>query len=103
MISILTFGFDFQQNSIRYGEVEDGEEGEGEYAEGEGDEPFPDMVDGNLNFKIYEIFGRTAKCKRNVMYMISFWVKFQSKCDGCPNQSAVKISKFKFCPKQSAV
>lgn len=52
MISILTFGFDFQQNSIRYGEVEDGEEGEGEYAEGEGDEPFPDMVDGNLNFKI---------------------------------------------------
>jgi hypothetical protein len=47
MTSILNFGLDFQQNSIRYGEVEDGEEGEGEYAEGEGDEPFPDMVDEN--------------------------------------------------------
>jgi hypothetical protein len=30
MTSILNFGLDFQQNSIRYGEVEDGEEGEGE-------------------------------------------------------------------------
>ena len=85
MTSILTFGLDFQQNSIRYGEVEDGEEGEGEYVGGEGDEPFPDMVDENWNFRANGEMQEKCYVYDFILGEISIKMWWVSKSERCQN------------------
>lgn len=97
MISILTFGFDFQQNSIRYGEVEDGEEGEGEYAEGEGDEPFPDMVDENWNFRANGEMQEKCYVYDFILGEISIKMRWVSKSERCQNFKIQILSKTERC------